>query len=416
MRDEESDQGGRDYSDASSRHGSSISETPSSNYDDSDSSGSESDSSSDSDSPRHKSRGRKRRRKYRKDKHSSRKRTRRGRSSSRSESRSRSSHKKTAYQRFEPGKDKSGGWRLNEEQKEYALKAYTKYRKEDEMKDLIEKNPRPEHKFLRNDSLDRDIKAGLEEDKDSLKAKLALKRDKGLSHAQEKILRTMGPLAKLWAALDKARESGTTQAMDLLELLQWAEQAVLANGQAVVALKYQRRFEVMTTIMSVKEAQDLLKTHEEDFSRSGTLFGAKVQEKMEAHAKTRNGSSGIFAMRRKGKKRQHRSDRNDRGNRRKPFRDGSPRSRSNNRGGRNKRGRSDRGNDRQGNNRRGRGGDKGNRGQDNRYVSCIDPLTLKTHKMPSDSLSNHVLLLPRNNSAARANESEPDQAPPPKAE
>jgi tRNA1(Val) A37 N6-methylase TrmN6 len=80
-------------------------------------------------------------------------------------------------------------------------------------------------------------------------------------------------------ALDKARESGQTQAMDLLELLQWAEQAVLANGQAAVALKYQRRFEIMTTIMSVKEAQDLLKIHEEDFSKSGTLFQSTGEDR-----------------------------------------------------------------------------------------------------------------------------------------
>lgn len=84
---------------------------------------------------------------------------------------------------------------------------------------MVEANPRPRHKFLENDELDRNIKSGLEKDKESLKSKLALKRDKNLSHAQEKILRTMGPLGKLWAALDKARESGETQAMDLHDIV-----------------------------------------------------------------------------------------------------------------------------------------------------------------------------------------------------
>jgi hypothetical protein len=64
------------------------------------------------------------------------------------------------------------------------------------MKDLFEGNPRPRHKFLENVDLDRNIKQGLEKDKVKLKAKLALKRDKNLSHAKEIILRTMGPPGK----------------------------------------------------------------------------------------------------------------------------------------------------------------------------------------------------------------------------
>jgi hypothetical protein len=40
--------------------------------------------------------------------------------------------------------------------------------------------------------------------------------------------------------------------MDVFELLKWAEQAVLANGQEAVALKYHCRFEVMTTLMPAR--------------------------------------------------------------------------------------------------------------------------------------------------------------------
>ena len=67
---------------------------------------------------------------------------------------------------------------------------------------------------------------------------LLLSRDKMLPNAQEKIVRVMGTLRKLWASLDEARKLGDSQMLSLSDTLSLTEKTVVLSGQASIGVRY----------------------------------------------------------------------------------------------------------------------------------------------------------------------------------
>ena len=59
----------------------------------------------------------------------------------------------------------------------------------------------------------------------------------------------MGPLSKLWVGVDEAKCSGKSGRMSLEDLSTAIEQTVVLVGQASQSITYQRRHNVLTSLL-----------------------------------------------------------------------------------------------------------------------------------------------------------------------
>ena len=76
-----------------------------------------------------------------------------------------------------------------------------------------------------------------------------LEQDRSLEKTQQKVLNIMGPLSKLWVGLDEVKCSEKSGEMSLEDLSTAIEQAVVLVGQASQSITYQRRHNVLTSLL-----------------------------------------------------------------------------------------------------------------------------------------------------------------------
>ena len=63
----------------------------------------------------------------------------------------------------------------------------------------------------------------------------------------------MGPLGKVWKALDEGRGSGDDRMVRVKDILSLTEQTIVLLRQANIAAQYARRLEVMMALAEVSE-------------------------------------------------------------------------------------------------------------------------------------------------------------------
>jgi site-specific recombinase XerD len=184
------------------------------------------------------------------------------------------------YEAYEPKKKRGKKWKLQSKLEKYALNKFSRYAKENDIKELLEESPVPSHSFLKAPELDDDIRTGLDAVVGHSQAGYLKKRDSQLWRVNDKITRVMGPLGKLWARLDKSRKKGKEK-MKVEEVLDLTEKAVMLIGQANVAVKYQRRMEILKALMKNKmEPKRVLQKYEKLLPKAKLLFGKKFQKQI----------------------------------------------------------------------------------------------------------------------------------------
>ena len=115
----------------------------------------------------------------------------------------------SGYEVFELDSEDEGNWRLYSDQKEYMLDKFTKYVPERKVKKITKECPKPDHKFLTTPDLDSDLEEGLGQ-RLGKQAKYTRAYDNDLARIQTKILRTTGPLGRMWVNLTKLRKKKAT--------------------------------------------------------------------------------------------------------------------------------------------------------------------------------------------------------------
>ena len=99
----------------------------------------------------------------------------------------------------------------------------------------------------------------------------------------------MGPLSKVWMALENADKSKKSKVeISLKDLTQNLEQSILLLGQSFYGVTYQRRLNVLQAIMKDSKAKDALKEKGELLEGNGAnLFGKKFEEHLTSVIKSK---------------------------------------------------------------------------------------------------------------------------------
>ena len=229
-----------------------------------------------------------------------------------SSSRSDTTDTDDSYEAYDPNSDEEHQWKMNKKMRDYAKEKFTSYINEKTVKRVVKECPKPKHAFLKAAAIDSDIDEGLET-KVGKKATYTKAYDRDLNTIQMKVLRIMGPLGRLWNRLEEVRKKRAPSTADLGTFLKLTEQTLLLVGQTNNALLYQRRVNILSTILKDKQtARRKLKKYHSLLSKGGKLFGPKFQTKLAKNQKTH----GLLSI----------------GTNKKPFRKGPPQTSS--RGGR----------------------------------------------------------------------------------
>ena len=174
----------------------------------------------------------------------------------------------SGYEVFDLDSEDEGNWRLSSDQKEYMLDKFTKYVPERKVKKITKECPKPDHKFLRTPDLDSDLEESLDQ-RLGKQAKYTRAYDNDLARIQTKVLRTTGPLVRMWVKLTKLRKkkAKTTSVKPFLKL---TEQALTLVGQVNNALLFSRRMNVLGPILNdKKQAQRKLNKYSHMLSTNG---------------------------------------------------------------------------------------------------------------------------------------------------
>ena len=159
----------------------------------------------------------------------------------------------------------------------YANVNFDTYIKEtDLIKVVLIKNPVPENINLVK-TLD-DFVKGILKDK---KKQKDVDFDNVLEKAQGRNRSVMGPLLKIWTAVESARLSQKDSVeVDLKEIQEFVEQTVLLLGQALNSISYYRIFGMLLALTnSPPQSKQMLKEDSELFQMNNkNLFGKKFRE------------------------------------------------------------------------------------------------------------------------------------------
>jgi hypothetical protein len=202
------------------------------------------------------------------------------------------------YEAYRPrSKSASNEWKLCKPIKRYAKAHYRYYLPEDAIRETLEENPRPNHRFLKVERIDPSVEAGLRKrfKNQKYRADRALKSDETLRRAQEKVLRLAGPLLKLYTKLRKVRKGKRLNKLNLKKVLRMVEQSVVLAGQANVGVRYARRLALTTEFVgSRKKAAELLNEYEKDLEGTEHLFRDEFQKHL--HKDHHKADIGLMAL------------------------------------------------------------------------------------------------------------------------
>lgn len=189
-------------------------------------------------------------------------------------------------ERFDPTEGENS-FSLDGSMAAYCQKYFYQHLTEDSIKrNILDAAPVPANAFCTPPKVDDFV-----EDFIDFNAMKFLKmQDKSLTFIQKKIAQIMGPLAKIWQAVDGARKGQEENSeFTVLDMLKLVEQTVVLVGQANATCLYERRVNFLAKIMKgVKKAKEHLKTNEHDLSREkDVLYGETVFKALDRKSKSR---------------------------------------------------------------------------------------------------------------------------------
>ena len=222
----------------------------------------------------------------------------------------------TSYSRFNPdSSSKKNSGILSKEQLEYARKYFSTFVKDDIVEtNIMNTAPIPDDAIFTVKTMDEFVVPTLSE----LGKQLDRGAEKGIQGIQKRLLRTMGPVSKLWQILDgireKSRVSSRVDDVDIAAMCQYVEKIVCLLGQASLSVDRHRRIHTLLMITDdYKKAKDLLDQNEEVIAESSDkLFGDCFKKVLKKVGKTQDEASVIVSglsvkrKRNKGKRNKYR--------------------------------------------------------------------------------------------------------------
>jgi len=203
----------------------------------------------------------------------------------------------TAYKRFRiTPEEELFKWSLPEGMAGYVQENFMSFIPDKDVKDaVLYPNPRPDN-LVTPKKIDDFLTDLLKEKRKA--SELAL--DATLEKAQSKTLDVMGPLSRLWLAVDKvnSHEEGEGVAppqLSVQEAQQLIEQSILVLGQAFNYLLYERRKNVLGCVMSTNVVSSTLKDKAGDLAKDGPLlFGNDFRDHVVDTSKAKRKSMEAF--------------------------------------------------------------------------------------------------------------------------
>ena len=216
-------------------------------------------------------------------------------SSRESSSESDSSEPKAKRKRFEPCAEEAHfQWKLPAGMASYANKHLQKFVPERDLRDsILTANPVPSN-IGGPKKLDEFFRELLDEQK----KKTELFWDSSLEKIQQKIVNVLGPLSKVWMAIESANEAEAEKVeIPLEDISTGLEQSILLVGQSFNAVTYQRRCNVLSVLMkdhrktksTIKEQAKLF-----EVSDNEELFGKKFRKHVMDTAKVKKESKEVY--------------------------------------------------------------------------------------------------------------------------
>ena len=123
-----------------------------------------------------------------------------------------------------------------------------------------------------------------------------MKVERTLKTIQEKVHNVFGPLSKLWCLMDEERDR-YPENKDLQSISSLFDQVVLLLGQTENAIAYQRRENILVTLLdSGSKVKDMLKSQSKELNDSSNeyLFGEGFEEKLLKDSKAIKKSQAVF--------------------------------------------------------------------------------------------------------------------------
>ena len=196
-------------------------------------------------------------------------------------------------QRFELGTDENEeNWELPESNAEYIHKYMGAHIAEKEIKDsILYEHPVPSN-IKKVPELDSYMKNLLN---DNSKFNV-MKVERTLKTIQEKVHNVFGPLSKLWCLMDEERDR-YPENKDLQSISSLFDQVVLLLGQTENAIAYQRRENILATLLdSGSKVKDVLKSQLKEMNGSSNeyLFGKGFEEKLLKDSKAIKKTQAVF--------------------------------------------------------------------------------------------------------------------------
>ena len=196
------------------------------------------------------------------------------------------------YVRFTAAGETAPKLHLSKDMINYLHEQFSTYLKDKILKEtILQSNPVPNVDCLTTPEID----DYLGEIFESLGRSYGRSSDTGLSRVQTRISNIMGPLGKLWLALEDVRTGKADTNVDLFECLKLVEQSITLIGQAKISLTYERRLAILYRLTGdFKKAKKLMSKHESSLLESRkTLFGHKFYKALCKATKIKKSSKEI---------------------------------------------------------------------------------------------------------------------------
>ena len=177
----------------------------------------------------------------------------------------------------------------------YVNQNFEKYISEKSLKEgILNQNPRQEN-LVQAKKLDDYLQTLMKEKKKSNESQF----DTLLEKVQNKNLDVMGPLGKLWQAVDNVtsyKGEGTPPTLSIENAQQLIEQSVMLLGQTNNLLQYERRKNVLNSVMGTNLGLSTLKEQNDLIGKSDSLlFGDNFRDRIINSSKAKRKSIEAFS-------------------------------------------------------------------------------------------------------------------------
>ena len=181
---------------------------------------------------------------------------------------------------FDFEREQNNKWFMKDHQRNYCTKRFREHQAEAAVRQITTTNPAPHHGCFRQIEVDSDIDDGLDPTKD--KRVYGVRRQDGnYNIIYSKLMRTMGPLCRLWDLMEDVRTARVPMEVNIHRILTLIEQTITLMGQVANTITYQRRLNYLRLFVDDHDsAKEKLQKHQNKLSKRGKLFGKDFSKKI----------------------------------------------------------------------------------------------------------------------------------------